>query len=187
MNAKEFLEYVNKNAARINRYENGGDGTGGKCDCIGLIIGAWRLAGNKWPWTHGSNYAARNRVNNFRTVNGTGDLHPGDLVFKGRMPGSEGYSLPTKYKSSGDLTDYYHVGVVMSVAPLLIMHCTSVEGGIKKDGSIGKWRYAGELNLLESDTGGGENMNEYLYRAMVVAGSGKTVNMRKDADKNAKV
>lgn len=37
---KQFLACVQENAARIHAYELGQDGSNGKCDCIGLIIGA---------------------------------------------------------------------------------------------------------------------------------------------------
>ena len=108
MDNAQFVEWVEKNAARVHEYKLGCDGSNGKCDCIGLIIGAWRMAGNQWPWTHGSNYTAR------YLITGLGKNQPlrlGDLVFKGKQPGDSGYALPVKYKDSGDLTDYYHVGV----------------------------------------------------------------------------
>lgn len=40
--------------------------------------------------------------------------------------------------------DYYHVGVVTRLSPFEITHCTSVDGGIKRDTKLGKWGYAGE-------------------------------------------
>lgn len=82
-------------------------------------------------------------VDNLRKVSSEKQLNLGDLVFKGRAPGEANYSLPTKYKSSGDLTDYYHVGVVTRLVPFEITHCTGVEGGIKRDSKLGKWAYAG--------------------------------------------
>lgn len=52
----KFLSCVRENAARVREYESGGDGSNGKCDCIGLIIGALALAGFRWPGIHGSNW-----------------------------------------------------------------------------------------------------------------------------------
>ena len=108
MNDAQFVEWVEKNAARVTGYKLGHDGSDGLCDCIGLIIGAWRMAGNKWPWTHGSNYTARYLTKNLGKDQ---PLNLGDLVFKGKQPGDSGYHLPDQYKKGTDLTDYYHVGV----------------------------------------------------------------------------
>ncbi len=174
-----FLENVERNAARVNRYQSGGDGTGGGCDCIGLPIGAVRLAGEKWPWTHGSNYAARYRVDNLRMVSVADDLVLGELVFKAREPGEKGYSLPSSYDTSADRRDYYHVGVVTSVSPLEITHCTKngEENGIFRDTKLGQWKWAGTLNIVDyADQDNGEALP--IYEATVTAPSGKTVNMR---------
>lgn len=178
----EFLSAIQRNAERINRYELGNDGNNGTCDCIGLIIGAVRLCGAVWPGIHGSNWAARNAVLDLHEVTKASQLRLGDLVFKGRQPGENNYALPAKYKASGDLTDYYHVGVVTSIDPLRITHCTSVAGGIKTDTALGKWHYAGWLNLVEQ---GGES--EPMYTATVYAENGKPVNLRKSASSSAKV
>ena len=169
-----FLQGIRENVNRITHYELGGDGTGGGCDCIGLIIGAVRLAGGSWPGTHGSNYAARNEINGLHYIN-NGEYYLGEIVFKARKPGEAKYDLPDKYKSSGALLDYYHVGVVTSIDPLCITHCTSVPGGIKQDNQPGKWLYGGELKLVDY---GGDEQVEVLYEARVTAASGRTVNLR---------
>lgn len=180
-----FLAAVQQNRARVNRYESGGDGMGGKCDCIGLIIGAVRLAGGKWPWTHGSNYTARNRIDNLRPVSSPSDVALGELVFKAREPGESSYALPDTYKNSPDQRDYYHVGVVTSVSPFCITHCTSVDGGIQQDSKLGKWRFAGLLNLL--DYKGDDPMEEALFQAVVHADNGYPVKMRSQPSTNGAV
>ena len=78
-----FLQGIRENVARIKRYESTGDGTGGGCDCIGLIIGAVRLAGGKWTGTHGSNYAARNEMRDFGRIT---DFYLGEIVYKAANP-----------------------------------------------------------------------------------------------------
>lgn len=156
---EKFLSCVQQNINRVNDYELGMDGTGGQCDCIGLIIGAFRLAGEKWTWTHGSNYSARNRTRNLRQVKKAGEIKLGELVYKAKEPGDSGYDLPDKYKSGSDLRDYYHVGVVTSVNPFIIMHCTSVQGGIKKDTTLGKWNYAGEFDKVDYNESADSNTN----------------------------
>lgn len=170
MDAAEFVYWVNQNAARITEYSNGGDGSDGKCDCIGLVIGAWRLSGNKWPWTHGSNYCARYLTDKLGYDQ---SLHLGDLVYKARKPGESGYSLPDRYMDSGDLLDYYHVGVVTQESPLQITHCTSVQGGIKRDSKRGAWHYSGQFSKVDYEE------VEPVGDIMVVwSENGKPVNLR---------
>ena len=183
-----FLAAVAENAGRVHQYRSGGDGSDGTCDCIGEIIGAVRLCGEKWPWTHGSNYAARNRMRGLRYVSEAGELNLGELVYKAREPGEAGYSLPSAYAGSPDQRDYYHVGVVTGVSPLEITHCTKSDSvsGIVRDTKLGKWHWAGELNLVDYD-GGSEDDVYPIFEAVVTAPSGKTVNMRKGPSKNEAV
>lgn len=178
MTASEFVEWVLKNAARVTEYSNGGDGSNGKCDCIGLVIGAWRMSGNKWPWVHGSNYAARYLTENLRADSA---LRLGDLVYKARPPGEPGYDLPDRYSEHPDMNDYYHVGVVTREDPLEITHCTSVPGGIKADGKRGAWKYSGRFSKL---TEGGEGPMDIMT---VTSANGKPVNLRKSFSKAAAV
>lgn len=188
-----FLEKVEENISRVDEYSLGFDGTDGKCDCIGLIIGALRLAGEKWTWTHGSNYAVRNRMKNLRRVHMASELNLGELVYKAKEPGESGYDLPSKYKNGSDLRDYYHVGVVTNTFPFEIMHCTSVAGGIKRDTSLGKWNYAGELDLVDYNSLAEEdkelnNPEEYkmLFEAKTV-NSGAYLNLRSGPAQSYKV
>lgn len=157
MTIDAYMDGIRANIARVKRYELGMDGRGGGCDCIGLIIGGIRLAGGKWDGTHGSNWAARNAVKQLNETSNKNELHIGDMVFKARGPGHEKYDMPEKYKNSGDLNDYYHVGVVMGVEPLQITHCTGVPGGIKTDSSLGEWKYHGQyIGITEEITLGTE-------------------------------
>lgn len=149
MTNEQFSQGLKKNIDRVREYELGMDGTGGKCDCIGLIIGAIRLAGGKWTGTHGSNYAARNAMQGFGKITSPSQLRVNDIVFKHRAPGEENYALPASYKGHADPNDYYHVGVVTGIAPLVITHCTGVSGGIKKDTSLGKWSHTGTYKGLD--------------------------------------
>lgn len=184
MTQEDFLNGVNRNVNRVHEYKLGCDGSDGKCDCIGLIIGAVRQCGAKWIGKHGSNYAARNRVNNLHYVNNASEQELGDIVFKAYNPGDPKWSLPPDYKNSQDQHDYYHVGVVTSVSPFCVTHCTGVEGGIKKDNTLGKWHYAGTLDLIN---GGDGDMIDVSYDAKVIAQQGNTVNMRSNPTTNARV
>jgi len=204
----DFLRGVGLNAHRVTKYEWGADGskvTGEReevryengqkvtyiiterpCDCIGLIIGGLELAGGKWPGTHGTNWAARNAIDGLSYVSGADQLFLGEIVFKAREPGEGGYDLPSSYSDSPDQRDYYHVGVVTKVSPLEITHCTSVDGGIKRDASLGAWHYGGELKYVDYNTGEDtpEPEQSPLYQAVVTAPTGSTVNLRKGPSTN---
>ena len=176
MDAAEFVYWVEKNAARVTEYASGGDGSNGKCDCIGLIIGAWRLSGNKWPWVHGSNYTARYLTDDLGYDR---PLRLGDLVYKARKPGEANYDLPDRYRDSGDLLDYYHVGAVTQEEPLQITHCTGVPGGIKRDSKRGAWHYSGQFSKVEYGGGG-----QVIGKAFVTGGK---LNLRNSYSRAAKV
>lgn len=175
-----FLGCVRENESRIRGYESGHDGSDGYSDCIGLIIGAVKLAGGIWPGTHGSNWAARNAMSTFERIADASKMFLGEIVYKAKEPGEDGYSLPDRYKDSGDLRDYYHVGVVTGVDPLEITHCTSVPGGIAFDTKMGNWRWGGELKYVDYKKGG--TTMEPIYQAKVYAeGNDYPVKMREQA------
>ena len=177
MTRDDFLSKVAEIAAEDPSYRLGGKGDDGTCDCIGLIIGAVERAGEDWDGIHGSNWWARNYTRDLRPVTDSDDLLPGDLVYKAREPGSAGYDLPRRYDGHPDQRDYYHVGVVTSVSPLRITHCTS-PGGIMEDWKLGRWKYHGQLSLVDGESKGEEAMTAQGTMATVTAPSGKNVNMR---------
>lgn len=115
----------------IRCYRLGRDGSDGYCDCIGLVIGAIRRSGGQWRGIHGTNWTARNAMHDLNPLRGAGQLQRGELVFRAHEPGTKGYALPSRYASSADRRDYYHVGVVMQTNPLRILHCSG--GGVKAD------------------------------------------------------
>lgn len=172
---ESFLRGVDAIAEEKPIYRLGHDGSDGACDCIGLIIGAIRRAGGKWTDTHGSNWAARNAMDTLHAVTDPVDLHVGQAVFKAAEQGQSGYNLPDRYKGDADTRDYYHVGVVRSVSPLEIVHCTGP--GIVRDNKLGKWNYAGWLRMVSR--GNDEGEAEKMQTAVVTAESGSTVNLRK--------
>ena len=185
----DFLRCIAANIARIFQYESCHDGSDGKSDCIGLIIGAVRLAGERWKGTHGSNWTARNAIDGLRKVSKASDLSLGEIVFKAHEPGESGYDADTinrSYKNSPDKRDYYHVGVVTSVQPFEITHCTGVSGGIKRDSTLGQWRWAGQLNLVNYNEGGDEPL-EALYQAVTTANNSYPIRMRREASQNSAI
>lgn len=178
---KTFLAAVEQIAAECPGYEHGHSGDDHLCDCIGLIIGALRRCGVRWTGIHGSNYAARSEVEYLKPVTSTTDLAPGEVVFKIYSPSSAKYTLPEKYRQggsayNGDLLDYYHVGVVVSVYPLRIRHMTTPQP--KMDTSIGRWAYHGWLKKVSAN--GGTAMES--YQAKVIGGN---LNLRRNASTDA--
>lgn len=170
-----FLAKVDEIEAASPSYKLGHDGSNGFCDCIGLIVGAIRRAGGKWPGIHGSNWAARNAMDVLAPLEGSALLHPGDLVYKTRDQSNGSYDLPSRYDDHPDRMDYYHVGVVRSVYPLDIVHCTTPK--IKHDTSIKAWSHYGRLSMLDDmETQGKEE--EAMEQATVWSENGKPVNLR---------
>lgn len=182
----EFLSAIQENARRITHYETGGDGSGGGCDCIGLIIGALRLEGEAWRGAHGSNWAARNAVSGLNAIGSAENVFLGEIVFKAKEPGESGYDLPEAYEDSPDRRDYYHVGVVTGVSPLCVTHCTGVEGGIQRDAALGQWKWGGKLNCVSYDAEG-EDSAGAMYRAIVTADNGYPVKMREGPSQKSRI
>lgn len=150
---KAFLSRTEEITAEGPSYVKGQDGSKGECDCIGLIIGAIRRAGGVWRGLHGSNYAARQELEDgIMKITGTGDLKPGMVVFKALEPTKGKYDLPSRYLPggayyNGDLRDYYHVGIVVSVYPLRIRHMTKPKP--KTDTDLGSWAFYGKLKKVD--------------------------------------
>lgn len=146
----KFLNGCKRNAARIKGYKLGCNGSNGLSDCIGYIMGALQLEGQAWNGTHGSNYAARYRTKNLHRVDNASQLKLGEIVYKYNAPGTKAWkeSFPIgTYKNHPDQNDYYHVGVVTSVNPLEISHCSG--GGMHYDKKLGDWAYSGNCSLVE--------------------------------------
>ena len=187
---RDFLQCVEANAKRVRGYQLSHDGSDGKSDCIGLVIGAVKLAGEKWPGTHGSNWAARYAMDNLAYIPNVDELFLGEIVYRAYEPWEDKYDLPSRYDDSGDALDYYHVGVVTSVRPLIITHCTGVAGGIKRDCLLGKWRYGAKLKYVDYASFDGGEMEEGVgtmgktYEATVHSENGKPVNLRSGPGKH---
>ena len=178
-----------------------GDGSDGTCDCIGLVIGAIRRMGLVWSGIHGCNWAARKEFAELKKIKSKSDLSVGDVVLKGRPPTKSGYDLPSRYRKggkyyNGDLTDYYHAGVVTQVNPLQIRHMAS-KMTIDTELNHNKnsvWSYYGKLTVLIKAAGGivpTPTPEPYTptagSKAIVVAESGGSVNLRRTPNKKGAV
>lgn len=181
MTNKAFVENVLEIADSNPTYREGGSGKDGTCDCIGLIIGA---LGKKYD-LHSSNYFARYQMRTLDSLLDESQLHVGSIVYKSRRDTS---NLNARYQPggryyNGDMLDYYHVGVVTSIAPLEITHCTSSGNinGIAYDSIIKAWSQFGDL--LDVDLTAEEVEDGMLYT--VTSPNGKPVNLRMRPDKSS--
>lgn len=183
MNNCAFLAGVRSIADSRPSYRTGGKGMDGTCDCIGLIIGA---VGKKYDM-HSTNYFARYQMRMLDSLLDESQLHEGSIVYKSRRDTAE---LNARYQSggryyTGDMLDYYHVGVVTGIDPLEITHCTSTNNvnGIAYDNSIRAWSHFGDL--LDVEFTDEEESSMEIYTATVTARSGSTVRMRSRPDADA--
>lgn len=192
--AKEFAYEVEDIALTVTGYQIRKSGQNGLCDCIGLIMGAMTNLGSGSYPMHSTNYFARYETNNMRTLKSGETLQVGHILYKARSDQSD---LDDRYKPGGryhrpnNMLDYYHVGVITSISPLEITHCTKDGSisGIKRDSSTKGWTHVGEVKGVDyaADTNVGskeeETMNKTAY-VSVPAGT-TTANMRKRPNKKA--
>lgn len=187
---KELAQAVYELATTIVSYETGKSGQNGRCDCVGLIMGAMNtLERVNYP-IHSSNYFARLQMQYMREMDKNA-MEEGMLVYKARKDKGE---LNDRYKEggryyTGDLLDYYHIGAVTGVDPLEITHCTSstTANGIVRDKSTKGWTHYGAMNKVTYTAAGGGMEEPMGYKAKVVAKTGSTVNLRKRPDDDAPI
>lgn len=158
----KFLDKVQEIANEKPQYSNGGTGKNGVCDCIGLVMGAMYRLGHKQYALHSSNYFARLEQVTLNTIGGAPELFDGEILYAAKNPNEAGYDLNDRYInnpnfSTGDLTDYYHAGVVLTANPLVIIECTgssnTPDTGIVITNKLNKkWDKGGMLKDLDYDT-----------------------------------
>ena len=168
------------------KYEKGCDGSNGKCDCIGMGRGAMKREGvENVTGMNGTNYAARHTILDLQKIKKEAQLQVGDVVLKTRDKDDATMRLPDQYRKGGNdyskkwgETNFTHIGYVVSVNPLRIMHMTSPTAKI--DISLENWKYFGRLPWVDydSNTAEDENMSETTKWATVWAEKGSTVKMR---------
>ena len=144
-------------------------------DCSGLFVKCFRDQGASIY--HGSNTIYRKYCSEKGKLTSVSQLQPGMVVFK--------WNANTPEKFNDGLGDFQHIGLVVSVNPLRIVHASTGTMCVTTDMKLGKWAYWGWLKDVARDTGddqGGdeEPMAENEF-ATVTADSGSTVNMRTKA------
>ena len=162
------------------KYEKGCDGSNGKCDCIGMGRGALEREGvEDVKGMNGTNYAARHTILDLQKIKKVEQLQVGDVVLKVRDKDDESMRLPDQYRKGGNdysqkwgETNFTHIGYVVSVNPLRIMHMTSPTAQI--DTKLGNWTYFGRLPWVDYE----EEDKLVIDWATVWAEKGSTVKMR---------
>ena len=137
-------------------------------DCSGLFVKCFRDQGANIY--HGSNTIYRKYCSEKGKLTSASQLRPGMAVFKWNS------NTPEKFNDS--LGDFQHIGLVVSVNPLRIIHASTGTMCVTTDTKIGKWKYWGWLKDVAKEEGGEEPMTTKTTQATVTAPSGSTVNLR---------
>ena len=174
-----FIDGVISIFAEQPKYDQGCDGSNGRCDCIGMVRGALKRNGIEADGLGGTNYAARKTIAGLQKIKSVDQLQVGDVVLKTRGKDDPDMPLPDRYRkghpdynSTWGEINFTHIGTVTSTNPLLITHMTSPTA--KQDTKLGNWTYFGKLPLVDY---GNEEVTEATW-AKVYTDSGKTVKMR---------
>jgi len=189
---EEYVNGVNSIYVEAPSYEEGHDGSDGKCDCIGMCRGGLERAGaTDVKNMRGTNQAARKTLLNLQKLESPVSLLVGDVVLKVRDKDDASMPLPKRYRKGGadydaniGETNFTHIGTVTNIDPLEITHMTSPTA--KKDTSIKGWTWQAELPWVEYDDPP-EPPPEPTETAVVYAPTGKTVNMRSAPSKSSKL
>lgn len=150
----QFVDELLKIEAKKPSYDLGGTGRDGTCDCIGATMGAMYALGQPKYALHSSNYFARYQTLDLQEIKSIADCYVGMEVYKSRLDDGK---LNERYQSggthhAGDALDYYHAGVVISVSPFCILHCTSGGGvdGFTRDYNLkGGWDFGGKVKGID--------------------------------------
>lgn len=131
-------------------------------DCSGAFVWACRQHGESIY--HGSNRIAREYAAALLPIE---RALPGMAVFKAREPGEKNYALPAEYRQggkrfNGDLSDYYHIGLV-DASGRQVIHSSSPQAGFIRSGIDQGWRAAADLKMVRRD--GGQTPRDLLLAA----------------------
>lgn len=158
----------------------------GNVDCSGAFVWSFRQHGQSIY--HGSNRIARTEVVGLVPISAA---KPGMAVFKCRNPDDSRYSLPSSYKPggkyyNGDLRDFYHIGLMGEDCEVL--NAQSIATGFVAS-PVKSWTCAGYLKKVDykEDNPMVDDSNGVIYAGRVTAQSGRTVNLRAEPSKSAKV
>lgn len=156
----------------------------GDVDCSGAFVFAYRKY--KKSIYHGSNTIARRYVKKLLPVS---KAAPGMAAFKVRKPGSRYYDLPAKFLKggsayTGDLNDYYHIGLVDEDSKHAL-NAQSPDTGFGRS-PLSKWHFVAELNDVEypasQNQKEGDSTMQEMTAMVVTCPANETVNVRDKAN-----
>lgn len=150
-------------------------------DCSGAFVWAYRQRGLRIY--HGSNRIAREYVIELLPPE---CARPGMAAFKLRRPGDQLYALPDEYRPggryyTGDLNDYYHIGLVDG-DPRYVINAQATRTGVVRSKIEDNWHC---VACLRDIAYGEDEPVNVLHQAVVTAENGKPVNLRKSASLNS--
>lgn len=108
-------------------------------DCSGLFVKCFR--DQNGSIYHGSNTIYRKYCSEKGKLTRENQLLPGMAVFK--------WNPHTPEKFDDDLGDFQHIGMVVNINPVQIVHASSVAGRVVKNTGMGKWAYWGKLKNVD--------------------------------------
>lgn len=178
---EKYIHGVNSIYEEQPEYQEGHDGSDGKCDCIGMPRGALEREGVTGVTNmRGTNQAARKTIRDLRKISSEKELSLGDVVLKVRDKDDPKMRLPDRYRKGGadysekwGETNFTHIGTVTGLNPLEITHMTSPTA--RKDKKLSGWTYSGYLPWVSADA----DIPDEPQLVTVWADSGSTVKMRK--------
>ena len=121
---------------------------------------------------------------------GSAKLVPGMAAFKRHNPGESGYNLPSGYKPgqpyyNGDLSDYYHVGLV-DTDVTRVLNAQGRATGFVSSPISQNWSYVALLKQVDygsADVPAASPVQPDAGTATVYAANGKPVRLRKTPSK----
>lgn len=113
-------------------------------DCSGLFVKCFRDQGASIY--HGSNTIWRKYLSEKGELKRENQLLPGMAVFK--------WNPNTPAKFNDGQGDFQHIGLVVSVNPLRIIHASTGTMCVTTDTKLGKWKFWGKLKDVDYGTGG---------------------------------
>lgn len=149
----------------------------GCVDCSGAFVYAYRQAGKSIY--HGSNRIARYEMVALLPTN---QAQPGMAALKLHAPDDKRYALPASYRAggayhTGDLNDYYHIGLVAQ--DMTVLNAQSASTGFTAS-PLSAWDCVGYLTQVDY-----QQEDIMTTTAFVTATSGQTVNLRQRPDKSS--
>lgn len=161
----------------------GADTRRGNVDCSGAFVWAYQQHGH--TIYHGSNRMARVEVEQLIPIE-QAVIVPGMAAFKRRLPGAEYYALPSGYQPggahyNGDLSDYYHVGLVDDDTSR-VLNAQGAATGFVSSPITQSWSHVGYLTQVDYGDAKEDVPMSEITTATVWAASGSTVNLRSKPD-----